>query len=763
MKTVLKEAKRLHDLGFAILWIKPKSKMPVENGWTKGPRKTWRELESTYHDGMNLGVRLGSPSVIDKKNLAVIDCDVKSTDEKHLKEMEEKLKELIGDKKTPTVMSGRGNGSRHIYFRTGRPIKPKKWAQSQEKVKVKMPSASPSKSELNNLTESDLRAGMRIRPAWEISIMGEGQQTILPPSIHPDSNKAYLWGVWGSLPELEIGQNASDQNDARVKDDLKLAEIDFMDPRFTKKSAEMILTGEGCEDRSAGLFIVAMDMLKSGFNDAEILTALTEPETFLGQCGYDHTKSESRKRAAEWVNNYTLQKARREVLAVEQFKGEVVEEKLSPEDTKKQVESLVPKVEKHWTEKLERSHDGKGPAKSTFLNMINILIHAVGPEVFRFNEFSIQDIYGMDTPWGGKKGAALKDIDALQIKQWFAERYKFEAPTVKVHEVINTIANQNKFHPVREFIETLEWDGTPRMDSWIKDYCGGRAPEPYLSAISRKFLVAMIARVYQPGVKFDHMLIFEGKQGSGKSTAFKILSAPWFSDTPLDPNDKDSVVNLANVWVNEQGELSVLSKASIEALKRFITCTEDKIRLPYGKRSEHFPRQVVFAGSTNKDAYLRDTTGNRRFWPVNVGQTKFAELARVRNQLLAEAKFAFDLGEPLYLEEKLMEEQATDVQNSKMVEDIFVEKIQTFLNSERDNFNKHKFTLSDLFGEFGAFYDIRNPTVGDQLRATEALKVLGYEKQRQRSLEEKGKDGKRKRQVFWVKEGATGGQGRATQ
>lgn len=744
----IEEAKRLHARGFGILWLKPKNKMPVESGWTKGPRKPWPELEKTYHDGYNMGVRLGSPSVLGGKYLAVIDCDVKSEDPKHLKEMEAKLKELIGKEKTPTVISGRGNGSKHLYFRTGSPIKPKKWAQSQEKVKVKMPLTAPSKAELNSLNESELKAGLRIRPAWEISIMGEGQQTVLPPSIHPDSRRPYKWGLeMAEAPVLNLEglETSGTAKDNTTLQDFEAVTVDFLDPRFSDKSSEMILNGTGCDDRSVGLFVVAMDMLKSGFSDLEVLSALTEPDTFLGECGYEHTKSRSRKRAAEWVNNYTLKKARREVLAVEQFDSEVVETKLSEEDTKKQAASLV--KPKTWKEKLERSHGGEGLAKPSTLNMIEILKNAVAPNVFRFNEFSVDDIYGVDTPWGGKKDGKVKDIDALNLKVWFAREYGFEAPTVKIHEIISTIAHQNKFHPVREYVDKLEWDGIGRIDTWIKNYCGGQGPEPYLSAISRKFLVSMIARVYRPGVKFDHMVIFEGRQGSGKSTAFKILSEPWFSDTPIDPNDKDSVVNLSGIWVNEQGELSTLSKNSIEALKRFITCTEDKIRLPYGKRSEHFPRQVVFAGSTNKSEFLRDTTGNRRFWPVKVGDTKFAALAKDRDQLLAEAKFAYDLGEPLYLEDPVMQAQAFEMQESKMVSDIVMEEIQTFLSSKPENFDVNQFTMGELFDEANLSGDRQRL----QGKVADILTKLGFVKDRQRDLKAgKEKDGYKKK-VFWVK------------
>jgi hypothetical protein len=183
---VLIEAKRLYDLGFAIHWLHPKSKRPVESGWTQGPRKPWNYLKETYYKGLNVGVRLGAPSKVNGKFLAVIDVDVKSQAENHRKEVNEGLGRLVKTHTLPEVISGRGNGSRHYYILTDKPLKPFLALQAKELVKVPMPSAAkPSKRDREGLTPEEIAEGLRLRPAWEIGVMGDGQQVVLPPSIHP--------------------------------------------------------------------------------------------------------------------------------------------------------------------------------------------------------------------------------------------------------------------------------------------------------------------------------------------------------------------------------------------------------------------------------------------------------------------------------------------------------------------------------------------------------------------------------------------------
>lgn len=192
---ILSEASRLHTLGFALIWLHPASKRPIERGWTLGPRSDLKTLKMKYSHGNNMGVRLGAPSMVGGKYLTVIDLDVKSKDARHRKEAEARLLELIpAVKDAPIVHSGRGNGSAHYYVLLDGVVK-EGWllAQSQEIVRVMMPSVKPSQLEEERLSFEDKEVGYRLRPAWEISVLSEGRHAVLPPSIHPDTGKRYEW------------------------------------------------------------------------------------------------------------------------------------------------------------------------------------------------------------------------------------------------------------------------------------------------------------------------------------------------------------------------------------------------------------------------------------------------------------------------------------------------------------------------------------------------------------------------------------------
>ncbi len=327
MKTnddVLAEAKRLHALGFAILWLHPKSKRPTESGWTTGPRKEWAELKGSYKKGMNLGVRLGEPSKIGREYLAVVDVDIKSTDPKHKTEVARALREFIQPGTTPVVLSGRGNSSRHYYFISPKPVTPHKYKQSPDVVKVAMPSVKPSKKELAGLTPEEIAHGYRLRPAWEIAVMGDGQQVVLPPSVHPDSGRAYAWQT--GIGEVKPAKLAAELMFTPVEEPSEIVidkaakgpvvkepftftpiAVNLSKVKVSEKIKAMIADGTGVEDRSAILPMVSRALYGAGLTQGEVLSVLTDPETFLGRVGYDHAGgTKNRARAAYWVWKYTV-------------------------------------------------------------------------------------------------------------------------------------------------------------------------------------------------------------------------------------------------------------------------------------------------------------------------------------------------------------------------------------------------------------------------------------------------------------------------
>lgn len=739
----LKEAKRLHDLGFAILWIKPKSKAPVESKWTTGPRKDWENLKKSYKPGFNLGVRLGTPSIVGGKHLAVIDIDVKSTDPVHQTQAEKAVSELFPElpPSMVQVMSGRGNGSSHIYIVTMAPAQPSKRKVSADKIKVLMPSAPISQNQREILSEEDLNEGWRIRPAWEVAVMGEGQQVVLPPSTHPDSGRAYTWKVRVERPEdlHEVNVEHKQKGETRTStEDWKPEEYDLTFSSLPDDIIQLILYAD-CDDRSAAIFKVVLSMVSEGLTDRQIMTVLTDLNYELSKASYDHAKTQSRARAANWVFNYTIKKVRKELDASAQFEGEVETSILPDEEAEKQTAELT--VQPNWKDLIERNA-AKGPhpskPKSTLKNLILILTNEVASDVFLRNVFKNREIYGHDTPWGGTKDALLVDDDINKIRVWLANRYRFEPPKEILHDTLAYLAEKNSFDPVRDWLDTLEWDGVNRLDTWLPRNFEATGHPEYLKQVFQKWMTAMVVRVYRPGAKFDWMPIFEGGQGVGKSSFGEILAGgDFFLDKLGDLHDKDAALALQGILICEHGELSTLRKNEIEIFKAFTSRTVDKIRPPFGRRWVESPRRCVFFGTTNRDTYLTDDSGNRRFKPVVVGRLNFEALRKDREQLFAEAVFIFKnfYRSPLDLEldgvAKLYE---AEIQNTKIIEDessVMEDELNDFIQRElkkapENRFPLHKFKTTWLFDDSrGSPLSSRVPNQRTLNFAARAIKKLG--------------------------------------
>jgi predicted P-loop ATPase len=229
------------------------------------------------------------------------------------------------------------------------------------------------------------------------------------------------------------------------------------------------------------------------------------------------------------------------------------------------------------------------------------------------------------------------------------------APKSLVWDAAESAAPDFAFHPVRDWLTGLAWDGTPRLASWLADYFGAE-PSPLHSAMGRAWTISAVARAFRPGCKADYLLVIEGPQGRKKSTGLAALvGADWFSDD-FDASllgDKDAVAKLRSKWVVEMPEAVAVRRSDVDALKGYLSRTTDRVRLPYQRRAADFPRQSVFCSTTNQTQYLADATGARRFWCVRglvrYPEVRRDEIAAAREQLWAEAVAAFKAGEPWYL------------------------------------------------------------------------------------------------------------------
>lgn len=750
---IFREAERLHKLGFAIHWLHPRSKRPIESGWTSGPRKEWKYLAETYVAGLNVGVRLGEASRIAGNYLTVVDVDVKSKDREHRRQALAAAKRLLvraglETDLPPTVLSGRGGGSRHIYCLSPKTFKTWNPVESEDWLKYHGPTKAISKRDRQKLSEEELEKGLRWGRAWEISLYSYGRQVVLPPSVHPDSGELYAWKAAiqkaSDLPVLsfpaESEGDAGDSRDAGREErgrqshgsvreangstersegasrleDFQIESVDLGWLSISKEVRDGIVDGTGVNDRSAFLLKASSALLSAGLSQNEVLTVLTDPETFLGAVGYDHAQTKDRARAAAWVYKYTFKKVAKERSAEGIF-GKASDARPTRKLTKEEQEEQAAEFAemRDWKQGLVRGgQGGSGPPQKLVQNVVLILKNAVSPLVVKRDEFAYRDTYDLDTPWGGKIGQALNDDEVAKIKYWLGVHWRFEPNNNVISDALTVIACQNSYDPARDWLEGLPaWDGKERLNTWLRKHFEARGNREYLAQVFRKWMFAMVLRVYQPGAKFDWMPIFEGAQGVGKSSFGRLLVGDkYFLDWLPNLNDKDSALSLQGMWGVEMGELSQFRKNELENIKAFITRTVDKLRPPYGRRLIESPRRCVFFGTTNRETYLVDETGNRRFKPIVVGALDFEALRAEREQLFAEAKWLYDQKKETALTLDLTgeaKEYEQKIQLEKMVEDdshamgeafeIFVEKI----GSKKVNFDLSGFKILDLFGGVG--------------------------------------------------------------
>ncbi|MBQ9284228.1 MAG: hypothetical protein IJ216_04180 [Acidaminococcaceae bacterium] len=318
-----------------------------------------------------------------------------------------------------------------------------------------------------------------------------------------------------------------------------------------------------------------------------------------------------------------------------------------------------------WMKELDR--DKKGNIESTPQNIKLIL--EKDPNLagrVAYNDFSFRTVLLQNLPWRSKsQGGVWKDADDSCLRNYLSTVYGIKGANL-IGDACAEVFMQKHFHPVRDYIKSQKWDGEKRAETLWIDYLGAKDTE-YVRTVTRKHLVAAVARVFRPGCKFDNVIILTGPQGIGKSTMLKKLGREWFSDSLTTVQGKEAYEQLHGVWIAELGELYATKKSESEAVKQFLSKTEDNFRVAYGHHTAVFPRQCVFYGTTNDTLFLRDRTGNRRFWPVEVtgkGTKPFTDFTDdVVGQVWAEAYQLYQDGESLFLDPD-MEKEARNMQEA---------------------------------------------------------------------------------------------------
>lgn len=360
-----------------------------------------------------------------------------------------------------------------------------------------------------------------------------------------------------------------------------------------------------------------------------------------------------------------------------------------------------------WQNSLEL--DKSGHVKNTLRNLTLILENDPNLKGVMFNQLlDGMEIKG-EVPWN-HPSKFWRDADDAQLISYVDAHYgAFSARNYDI--AVTKVADDRAYHPIREFIESLpEWDKVPRVDTLLVDYLGA-SDTAYVRAVTRKTLCAAISRVLRPGCKFDSMLVLNGPQGVGKSTLIAKLAGEWFSDSLNlgDTKDKTAAEKLQGYWILEIGELAGLKKAEVETLRSFLSRQNDIYRAAFGKRATPHLRQCVFFGTTNAESgYLRDTTGNRRFWPVKTpGSGKKQSWNLTHEEILqiwAEALVYVRQGEKLYLSPE-MDALAKDEQREAMESDEREGLVREYLDTllpkrwaEMDLFERRNFLTGSDFG-----------------------------------------------------------------
>ena len=739
-----------------------RGKTPRLGKWSQAPVLTLDDLKKSYQNGSNIGVRLGEPSLLFGHYLYIIDMDIR--DASKAPEALAALRAIFpGFESFPMVISGSGGESRHIYFL----------------CKQKFTKKNLAKSKTHQLVWDDTQQRNISRNDWEIDLMGTGSQAVVPPSLHPETHKPYVWlkplqvdlldfGIGPIVaPELVESWGARAVADAADEDDLETlwanspmalsdVEIDNILAYIPNDSEEfdadgnLIRTGAHYDD-----YIEVGMALHHQFEGSEdgfekwVAWAEQASKFDLKHARYRWDRSFGDARIP--VRMATLiQKANNNKLTLDHdFDDDnafdaalpVVAAPSSlaalldmppPPSTDLSVllgcavgptvtPMVAPVAPENWTSLFHRNEDGE--IKTSLPNVR--LMMAYDPRTIGtvgFNEFRQELVLRKPPRVVSKKRSSAKGMLNMQGEMWAVPdkmngkiwsdsndtgvRAVFEAPTtqggygIKISDrdlrgAIDMVAQDNRFHPVRDLLGSLNWDQAKRMDTMFIDYLGS-PDDAYHREAARLMLLGAVARIFEPGHKFDFVVIFEGAQGKGKSSFIRTLALHWYNELSGDPSDVQSMVELMlGSWILEMGEMSAMARAEVNEMKAFVTRQSDKVRLAYGRRAQEFPRQCIFIGSTNDKEYLRDVTGGRRWWPVTCHLEGMIDNPRFATQVLqiwAEAvaeyhklRLAHPYGElPLFMHNKAAADQAAILQDSRRTEtgeEILAGQIEKWLDT----------------------------------------------------------------------------------
>lgn len=395
-----------------------------------------------------------------------------------------------------------------------------------------------------------------------------------------------------------------------------------------------------------------------------------------------------------------------------------------------------------WKRELIRNISGD--IRPLLANAIHALRRA--PEwhgVVVYDEFALRTRTVAKTPWGADPGE-WADADDIRAADWLQWQGIHVTPMI-AGQAVETVAKDNRIHPVRDYFNSLAWDGIKRVHQWPVRYLGVKTSEEnseYVGAVGSRWLVSAVARIMNPGAKADCCLILEGPQGIKKSTALRILASPeWFTDSIPSLEHKDSAIQLLGKLIVEFSELDRLSRSEVTLVKAYVSRAVDRFRTPYGTRAADFGRQCIFAGTVNKEAYLADETGARRFWPLNCGVIDIDALEADRDQMWAEAVVMYRSGASWWLDTIELNRQASAEQLDRYEGDAWEDPIREWVKSPVQRFDPqgHPICVLTSTSDSVTLPDVLIHCLGkpqhqwvqqDANRVARCLRVLGFTRHR---------------------------------
>lgn len=364
----------------------------------------------------------------------------------------------------------------------------------------------------------------------------------------------------------------------------------------------------------------------------------------------------------------------------------IIDESLKSISTASSANAKEGKEDFNWRDLLLTN--SKGVVLDSRENVfIHIHHHPDMSGLIAFDEFSLRIVKTRPAPWDSSFEGLKQwdDNDSLELAFWMAQVNDLSIRSMdSINHAIKLAASRNAFDPLVQYLDSVQWDGIRRNKYWLTDYAGVKASE-YSQLAGSLFLIGMVARAYRPGCIMRTMPVFEGMQYRGKSSIARILAGPWFSDSPIELKGKDGFINIQGIWLQEIAELGSFNNQEAPIIKAYLSSASDRFRSPFDKYARDYPRRTVFFGTTNEDVYLRDKTGNSRFWPFRTeqqGNIDLDGLLLVRDQLFAEAVKDFKDGARWHPLENEQHNLFSPEQSLREYDDPWEEKISEWLRLE---------------------------------------------------------------------------------